>query len=157
MGSMRHLRPAQMRQLCQACVSPIIDFASTVWHNPLKDKTHLRTLDTVQRTALSRILSAFMTVATHALEVEAYILPTRLRLKQRARRVVARLCTLPRNHSIQDALTRSQRRSRNAGHNPRLPLAEIMKTMDPGRLERREVIDTSPPHHGIRPCLRDRH
>jgi hypothetical protein len=42
MGRLRHLRPAQMRQLYQACVSPAVDYASTVWHNPLKDQTHLR-------------------------------------------------------------------------------------------------------------------
>lgn len=144
MGSLRHLRPAQMRQLYQACVAPIIDYASIVWHNPLKDKTHLRTLDTVQRTALVRILSAFRTVATQTLEVEAHVLPTRLRLKQRAQRVIARLCTLPTSHPVQAALARSQRRSRNIGNNPRLPLAEAMKTMNLERLERLEVIDPSP-------------
>ena len=58
-GGLRHLRPAQMRQLYQACVTPVVDYASTVWHNPLKDKTHLRVLGTVQRAALIRILSAF--------------------------------------------------------------------------------------------------
>ena len=39
---LRHLRPEQMRQLYQACVTPIVDYASTVWHDPLRDKTHLR-------------------------------------------------------------------------------------------------------------------
>jgi hypothetical protein len=62
---MRHLRPEQMRQLYQACVTPVVDYASTVWHDPLRDKTHLRHLNTVQRTPLIRILSAFRTVATH--------------------------------------------------------------------------------------------
>jgi hypothetical protein len=66
-----------------------MDYASTVWHNPLKDKVHLRTLGTVQRTALIRILSAFKTVSTAAIEVESRILPTHLRLKQRAQ-IVAR-------------------------------------------------------------------
>lgn len=48
LGGLRHLRPEQMRQLFQACVTPIVNYASTVWHNPLKDKIHLRTLGTVQ-------------------------------------------------------------------------------------------------------------
>jgi hypothetical protein len=48
------------------------------------NKTHLRQLRTVQRTALIRILSAFRTVATSTLDVEAYILPIHLRLRQRA-------------------------------------------------------------------------
>jgi hypothetical protein len=75
-----HLRPEQMRQIYQACITPVIDYASTVWHDPLRNKTHLRHLNTVQRVPLIRTLSAFKTVATMALEVEAHVLPTNLRL-----------------------------------------------------------------------------
>ena len=67
-----------MRQLYQACVVPIMDYASTVWHNPLKDKIHLRTLETVQQTTLIHVLSAFKTVSTAALEIESFMLPTHL-------------------------------------------------------------------------------
>jgi len=42
MSGLRHLRPAQMRQIYQACVLPKLEYASTVWHNPLKDKMHLQ-------------------------------------------------------------------------------------------------------------------
>lgn len=94
------LRPEQMRQLYQTCVAPVVDYASTVWHDPLRDKTHLRHLNTVQRTLLIRILSAFRTVATSTLEVEAYVLPTHLRLRHRAQRTIARLHTLPRDHPV---------------------------------------------------------
>lgn len=76
LGGLRQLRPEQMRQLYEACVTPVLDYASTVWHDPLRDKTHLRHLRSVQRTALTRILSAFRTVATSTLEVEAHILDT---------------------------------------------------------------------------------
>ncbi|EGD99960.1 hypothetical protein TESG_08624 [Trichophyton tonsurans CBS 112818] len=145
LGGLKHLRPAQTRQLYQACVAPAMDYASTVWHNPLKDKTHLRMLETVQRAALIRALSAFRTVATKTLEVEAHVLPTRLRLKQRAQNVVARLYTLPSNHPVQDVLARSRRRSRHVGTGPRLPMAETMKTMDLERLELLETIDPNPP------------
>ena len=100
LGGLRHLRPEQMRQLYQACVTPVMDYASTVWHDPLRDKTHLRHLNTVQRTALIRILSAFRTVATTTLEVEAHILPTHLRLRHRAQNTIASLHTLPRDHPI---------------------------------------------------------
>ena len=70
LGGLRHLRLAQMRQLHQACVTPAVDCASAVWRNPLKDKTHLRVLGTVQRAALIQILSAFKTAATQSLEVK---------------------------------------------------------------------------------------
>ena len=93
LSGLRHLRPEQMRQLYQGCVTPIVDYASTVWHDPLRDKTHLRQLNTTQRASLIRILSAFRTVATTTLEVEAYILPTHLRLRHRAQRTIARLHT----------------------------------------------------------------
>lgn len=102
LSGLRHLRSEQMRQLYQACITPVVDYASTVWHNPLRDKMHLRLLRTVQRAALIRILSAFRTVSTAALEVEAYILPTHLRLRQRAQTVIARFSTLPADHPVHE-------------------------------------------------------
>ncbi|KAI2734250.1 hypothetical protein DTO013E5_10079 [Penicillium roqueforti] len=144
LGGLRHLRPEQMRQLYQACVTPVIDYASTVWHDPLRDKTHLRHLNTVQRTALIRILSAFRTVATTTLEVEAHVLPTHLRLRQRAQNTITSLHTLPRDHPIWDALRRAQKRRNNIGSYARFPLAEALKTMDLVRLNELETIDPRP-------------
>ncbi|CEJ55656.1 hypothetical protein PMG11_01904 [Penicillium brasilianum] len=144
LSGLRHLRPEQMRQLYQACVTPIVDYASTVWHDPLRDKTHLRQLNTIQRASLIRILSAFRTVATATLEVEAYILPTHLRLRHRAQRTITRLHTLPRDHPIWSALSRAQRRRDNMRSRYRFPLAETLKTMDPSRLAALETIDPRP-------------
>ncbi|XHF99701.1 hypothetical protein AWENTII_013004 [Aspergillus wentii] len=141
---LRHLRPEQMRQLYQACVTPVVDYASTVWHDPLRDKTHLRHLNTVQRTPLVRVLSAFRTVATATLEVEAHILPTHLRLRHRAQRTIARLHTLPRDHPVWAALLRAQKRRNNVCTSARFPLAEALKTMDQDRLNGLETIDPRP-------------
>ena len=66
----------QLRRLYEAWVTPVLDYASTLWHDPLRDKTHPRHLRTVQRAALIRVLSAFQTVATSTLDVEAHVLPT---------------------------------------------------------------------------------
>ncbi|OGE46524.1 hypothetical protein PENARI_c208G11671 [Penicillium arizonense] len=144
LGGLRHLRPEQMRQLYQACVTPVMDYASTVWHDPLRDKTHLRHLNTVQRTTLIRILSAFRTVATTTLEVEAHILPTHLRLRHRAQNTIASLHTLPRDHPIWDTLRRAQKRRNNIGSYARFPLAEALKTMNLERLGEVETIDPRP-------------
>ncbi|KAK9847341.1 Endonuclease/exonuclease/phosphatase [Penicillium brevicompactum] len=144
LGGLRHLRPEQMRQLYQPWVTPVADYASTVWHDPLRDKTHLRHLNTVQRTSLVRILSAFRTVATATLEVEAHILPTHLRLRHRAQRTIANLRTLPREHPIWDTLPRAQRHRNNIGSYARFPLAEALKTMDLERLSELETIDPRP-------------
>jgi ribonuclease HI len=144
LAGLRHLRPEQMRQIYQACVTPVVDYSSTVWHDPLRDKTHLRHLNTVQRAPLIRIMSAFRTVATATLEVEAHVLPTHLRLRRRAQHTIARLHTLPRNHPIWSALLRAQRRRNNIGNYARFPLAEALKTMDLPRLDELETIDPSP-------------
>jgi ribonuclease HI len=141
---LRHLRPEQMRQLYQACVTPVVDYASTVWYDPLRDKTHLRHLNTVQRSSLIRILSAFRTVATTTMEVEAHILPTHLRLRHRAQRTIASLHTLPRDHPIWHTLTRAHRRRNNTGSYARFPLAEALKTMSVERLSEVETIDPRP-------------
>ncbi|KXG45142.1 reverse transcriptase [Penicillium griseofulvum] len=122
LSGLRHLRPEQMRQLYRACVTPVIDY----------------------RTALIRILSAFRTVATKTLEVEAHMLPTHLRLRHRAQRTIARLHTLPRDHPIRGALSRAQNRRNNIGSYARFPLAEALKTMDVDRLNELETIDPRP-------------
>lgn len=130
-----------MRQLYQACVTPIVEYASTVWHNPLKDKIHLRTLGTVQRTALIRILSAFKAVSMEAIEVESHMLPTNLRLKQRAQIVAARFNTLPEEHPGRAVVVRAATGSTHIGTGPRFPLAETLRIMDLGRLRALETIN----------------
>ena len=144
LSGLRFLRPAQMRQVYQACVLPKLDYASTVWHNPLRDKGHLRVLRTVQRAALLRIISAFRTVATQTLEMECHILPTHLRLKQRGQDVISRLCTLPQEHPLAKVMDRMKRRVRRKGTQPRLALAETAKTIDIRELESLEIIDPVP-------------
>ncbi|CEJ62546.1 Putative Transposon I factor (Fragment) [Penicillium brasilianum] len=145
LGGLRQLRPEQMRQLYEACVTPVVDYASTVWYDPLRDKTHLQHLRTVQRTALIRIISAFRTIATSTLEVETHVLPTHLRLRHRAQTTIARLHTLPRKHPIWDTLLRAQRRRNNIGTSARFPfVAEALKTMSPERLNELEMIDLTP-------------
>lgn len=144
LSGLRQLRPEQMRHLYQACITPVVDYASTVWHNPLKDKTHLRLLGTIQRSALIRIFSAFRTVATSTLEVEAHVPPTHLRLRHRAQRTITRLHTLPCDHPIWSALLRAQKRRDNIRSYSRFPLAEALKNMDLERLDRLEAIDPRP-------------
>jgi hypothetical protein len=60
LSGLRHLRLEQMRQIYQAFVTLSVGYVSAAWHDPLRDKPRHH-LNTVQRTALSRILSAFMT------------------------------------------------------------------------------------------------
>lgn len=130
LGGLRQLRPEQMRQLYQACVAPVVDYVSTVWHDSLRAKIHSRMLGTVQRTALIRILSAFRTEATSTLKAEAHVLPTHLRLRQRAQNTITKLHTLPREHPIRAELLRAQKGRNNVGSYSRFSLAVAMKTMN---------------------------
>ena len=153
MSGLRHLRPAQMRQIYQACVLPKLDYASTIYHNPLRDKGHLRVLRTVQRAALPRIISTLRTVATQALAVECHVLPMHLRLKHRGRDVIARLCTLPQDHPPPKVMERVKRRITRQGSQPRLAIAETAKTMDIEAMETLEIIDPTPPPPWTRPTF----
>jgi len=144
MGGLRNLRPTQMTQLYQACVVPQLDYASTVWHNPNKDKMHLRSLISVQRTALLKVLSAFRSVATQTMEVEAHVPPTHLRLKQRAQNLITRLYTLPKKYPIQLVLERLGRRCVRKGSCAAFPLAEAAKTMDRVTTQNLETINPIP-------------
>jgi hypothetical protein len=42
-------RPAILRNIAgpKACVAPVIEYASAVWHDPLRDKIYLRHLRTI--------------------------------------------------------------------------------------------------------------
>jgi ribonuclease HI len=153
MSGLRHLRPAQIRQIFQACVLPKMDYASTVWHNPHRDKGHLRMLATVQRAALLRIISAFRSVATQTLEAECHVLPTHLRLKQRGQDVVVQLCTFPPTHPITKVMDRAKKRVNRKGTHHKFPLAETIKTMDIRKMEFLETIDPTPLEPWRQPIL----
>jgi len=115
-----------------------------VWHNPNRDKGHLRVLNTVQRAALLRIVSAFRSVATQVLEVECHILPTRLGLKQRGQEVVLRLCSLPSTHPPARVMDRVRQRVNQRGTRPRFPLAKTTKSLNNRELESLETLDPIP-------------
>jgi len=143
-GRLRQLRPAQMRQLYQACVVLRMEYASTVWHNPAKNKWKITALDTVQRPAMIKVLSAFKTAATQALDVETFLLPTHLRLAQRAKDVVAKLMTLPETHPIMPFLNRAIKSRTHPRHMERTPIQRAVKTLNEDQLETMESIDTCP-------------
>ncbi|KAJ5244732.1 hypothetical protein N7489_004828 [Penicillium chrysogenum] len=99
---------------------------------------------TVQRAALIRVLSAFRTVATTTLDVEAHVLPTHLHLRYRAQDTITRLHTLTQKHPIWSAPHRAQKRRNNRGSFAWFPLSEPLKTMDLERLQEIEMIDPAP-------------
>lgn len=141
---LRFLRPKQMRELYSACVIPKMDYASTVWYNPNKCVWITRTLDTVQRVALIRAISAFRTIATETVEVENHMLPTRLRLTLRAQNTITKLRTMPETHPIHKVLERAVGRIPSVATGPKHALVEALRTMDKRQMEPVETIDPTP-------------
>ena len=140
---LRYLRPKQMRQLYQACVIPKLDYASTVWYRQGRvwQTTMLRK---IQRRAAIKTISAFRTVSTETLEVESNLLPTHLRLKQRALNVLGKLRTLPKAHPIWPIVHSPEPMSpRNGMHSPLMITMATAKGQ--GLLEDLEVINPIPP------------
>jgi hypothetical protein len=91
-----------------------------------------------------KILSAFRTAATQALEVETYLLPTHLRLAQRAKDVVTNLMTLPETHPIARSLNRAIKLRSLPKHTARTLIQRAVKTLNEDQLEVMEPIDTCP-------------
>lgn len=133
-----------MRQLYQACVILRMDYASTVWHNPAKSRWQITALNTVQRPAMIRILSAFRTVATQALEAETFLLPTHLRLWQRAKEVMTKLLTLPKTHPIAGVLHKALKSRSYPGSEARTPLLRSLRTLRQEQLAKLKTISTCP-------------
>jgi len=141
MSGLRHLRLFQMRQLYLICVTPVIDYINTVWHDPFKDKIYLRSLYTIQRDTFIKIFSAFKTVANQILKIEVYVSSTRLRFKKRGQNMVARLFILFQDYLIQSVLERINRKIIAKNNNLRLFIARLIQTMDKIKLRALEMIN----------------
>ena len=77
-NTFRGIPPILMRRLYQACVLPIMTYASAVWWKG--KKVHEKLLTKIQNQALRVVCAAFQTTPIYAMEVEASIPPIRLRL-----------------------------------------------------------------------------
>jgi ribonuclease HI len=99
LSTIRGLRPAAMRQLYLSTVVSKLDYAAPVWYKveEVGLKTH-KAFDAVQKIGSQTILGAFKTAAGAILELEAGLVPTALRLKQRVMQYAINLHTLPPKH-----------------------------------------------------------
>jgi hypothetical protein len=111
---------------------------------PVHDKTHLRHLNTIQRTPLIRILLAFRTVATAALEVETLCSPGTppsppLRLIHHIQATHATSRPTCLGHIDLGLETQKQCWNKRA-----LSVGRRLKTMNADRLNELETIDPRP-------------
>ena len=96
---MRALTPLAARQLFNATVVPVIDYASSIWMHAVGSAT-VKTIRQVQKLGGQAITGAFNTVAGGVVKAEAYISPRKARHWDKALKLLMDLYTLPANHPL---------------------------------------------------------
>jgi hypothetical protein len=102
---LRMLSPASARQLFNATVAPILDYASNVWMHAVHEST-MSQLNRAQKIGAQAVTGAFHTVALAVAEAEAYIRPIRQRQLERATTLYIGIQTFPDTHPIKKLKTR---------------------------------------------------
>ena len=92
------LNPSNMRTLFTSTVLPVLDYGVEIWWKGQKGLAIK--LASVQNLGLKSILGAFRTSPTAAMEAEAALPPTTIRLNHICRRYAIRVATLPANHPL---------------------------------------------------------
>ena len=99
----RGLSPYAIRQLYIACITSIADYGSVIWwHGQSQLEKPLRA---IQNLALRKILGVFKTAPISAMEIEAAILPPRLRLDTSLQKYAFRLQKLSDKHPVNQELS----------------------------------------------------
>ena len=77
------LRFNALRQLYQSCIIPVLDYGSVLWYDKYGTAKLTHMCDKLQNQALVSITGADRSSPSKALEVEAALLPTRVRFSNR--------------------------------------------------------------------------
>jgi len=89
-----------MRQLYQACVTSIADYGVPVWWKG--QRHYLERFQKLQNSMLRKILGAFKTTPTAAMEIEASILPVKIRFNKICQKYAFRAIQLDQGHPIKE-------------------------------------------------------
>lgn len=118
--TLKDLHPTQKRQLYQSTVTPIMDYAASVWYAQGKygTKDHLKDIEKVQSRGASMITGAFQTVCLKVAQAEAYLEPVEQRLARKVLSHVVNLTTMP--HTI--PVTKVLRKTLSQGKAHQTPL-----------------------------------
>ena len=88
------------RQLYLACITSISDYRAEVWYKG--QKGYLAQLQKIQSSALRKILGCFRTSPVAAMEIEANILPSEIRIRHKIRGYALRIATLLEDHPLRN-------------------------------------------------------
>lgn len=137
---LKGVRPRAMRQLYNATVVPITDYAASAWYGPSMYGVGrlLNMVDRVQRLGAQVITRAFKKVALPVLESEAGLSPVEFRLKRKVGKYLAGLFSLPEGNPA----TRCARVLRSQGGTWQSPLrhtwnefAELVRPREAPKME----------------------
>jgi len=124
-----YLAPATARQIFTTAVTPIVDYASTVWAHAVPGTCAV--IDRVQKAGAQAITGAFRTVATAVAEAEATIKTARERFARRALKLWITIRTLPASHPLVKVNKRPFRRFIS----PLQKIADTYHNLPTGRME----------------------
>ena len=102
---MHALTSASARQLFNATVAPVVDYASAIWMHAVGPAT-TKTIRQIQKLGGQTITEAFSSVACAIAEAEAYIRPVKARQWDKALKLLIDLFTLPAQHPLSRLATR---------------------------------------------------
>jgi hypothetical protein len=116
---LKMLFPSSARQLFNATVALVMDYASNVWMHAARESA-MAALNRAQRVGAQAITGVFQTVAVVIAEAEAYIQPVHQRHNERATKLWIGIQTLPDTHPLKHLHTRAFQRFKSPFKSPLL-------------------------------------
>ncbi len=89
-----------LRQLYLSCVIPVLDYGSVLWYSKYGTEKLSNMYDRIQKQAIPRITGAYRSGPSKALEVEAALLPTRVRHYKLASFFAMRILKFQTHHPL---------------------------------------------------------
>ncbi|RDB27809.1 putative RNA-directed DNA polymerase from transposon BS [Hypsizygus marmoreus] len=137
-NTVKGLSQVQLRTLYQACIVPVLTYASPIWWTG--KKTHANMLEKVQNSALRHIAGAFRTTPIKALEIDLAIPPISLALDLANARYADRLHKLNTTNPVIQRLPDEWRAGSPATTPPPLPSQKPTRSKKRRKLTQLETI-----------------
>ena len=138
-NTIRGMDQTHMQQMYNACVLPVLTYACPIWYNKNKPQKHLvKELTKVQNVALHRILGAFRTTQTTALNVLAHVPPIELTIRKLSEGYALRLFRLaPKNPVSLRLLNTYQEKYKKPKKHQAIP---FRAPLDPNKIQQKSKL-----------------
>ena len=126
-----------LRQLYQTCIIPVLDYGSVLWFNKYGTGKLSNMCDKLQKQAIPFITGAYRSSPSKALEVEAAIIPTKVRLLKTASFYALRILKFHTSHPIYATLSSNLQDELDfPSESPDLGIFAFLNQRPSGQLER---------------------